>query len=967
MARSECPDLRTPVVGLDIGVPEGRAAEGSANSPGIIFGPFQLFAERRLLERAGNPVTVGSRALDILVLLVERAGEVVSKKELMAKVWPNVTVDENSLRVQIGSLRKALCTENDDNRYVISVSGRGYSFVAPIARQPKVIANCDRTHTLPSRLTRIIGRDAAVCAISELLTAHRCVTIVGSGGIGKTTVAVQVGHTELAHYGNAVRFVDFGSTSNARLVPSALAASLEISVQSDDPTPQIISVLASRRMLLILDNCEHVVEAVAILAEQILQRALTVAILATSREALCIEGEHVYRIATLENPPEHAELTARQVVAFPAAQLFVERIIASDSQFELSDEDAPIVARICRKLDGLALAIELVAGRAVVHGLRETASLLESRLDLVWQGRRTAAPRHRTLNAMINWSHDLLTNTEKAVLRRLSIFIGSFTLEAAQEAAECDELDASQIADAVGGLCTKSLISTERLGSATLLRMLETTREYALAKLAASGEKDKVAYKHALYYQTLLKESGARRDRSVSQDHLANARAALEWSFSNDPVLGVTLAAASVRLFQERSLFSECLFWCERAIASLDETMRGTWEEMELQSATGLSLMFTAANSKQALAAFERGLELANSRPDRVNRFRLFSRLHTYHRRAGHFDEMLEFALRARLVAIEIGDPVGIAAAESLVGVSHHLRGSQAEARAHLDAATTKSIMSPRYVAADFEFHCDRSRIALARTLWLLGCADQATRLAQHVIDHPSTTEPVTRCIVLLWGSYVFRWSGDWVRSEACIEHLISHAAHHGLAPYRSTGTGLKGEMLMRGGAVEDGVGLLRSSLSALRSDQYGLYVTDFNRILAQGLARMGRFEEAFEVIDQSISRVGNESELSKPELIRVRGELMESIGNDAGAERCFLQSAELAEKQSALSWRLRATNSLAKLWCRHGRCDDARLSLAEIYARFGEGFQTADLREARQILSNTVGQEGPFLAARPC
>jgi DNA-binding winged helix-turn-helix (wHTH) protein len=243
---------------------------------GVAFGPFRLFAAQRLLEKRGVALPLSSRALDILTILVERAGEVVTKKELIARAWPNLTVDEDSLRVQVASLRKTLGDGQGGARYVTNVPGRGYCFVAPVIRpvEPKAVssaqpANTDQAHRLPPQLVRMVGRDEAVRTLSEQLAARRFVTIHGPAGIGKTTVAVSVGHAQLGPFEGAVRFFDLGAISDPRVLPSAVASTLGLLVQSRDPTPNLLSFLRERRMLLILDSCEHVIEAAAGLAERI--------------------------------------------------------------------------------------------------------------------------------------------------------------------------------------------------------------------------------------------------------------------------------------------------------------------------------------------------------------------------------------------------------------------------------------------------------------------------------------------------------------------------------------------------------------------------------------------------------------------------------------------------------------------------------------------------------------------------
>src|ERR1700676_4983817 len=401
----------------------------------ISFGPFDLSFGERQLRRGDAPIRLGSRALDILMTLVEHAGEIVSNKDLVASTWPDVAVDGGVLRVHIAGLRKALGDGSGDARYVINVPGRGYSFVARISRSGgvKTLSSNDarsyHAHTLPPRLKRIVGRDETCRIISEQLKTHRFVNIVGPGGMGKTTVAISVGHAAISDFDGAVTFIDLGSITDPHLVANTMASTLGLGIQGSDPTASLIAGLASRKLLLLLDNCEHVIDTVAPLAERIFSDAPEVYILATSRETLRVEGEHVYRLEALESPSENAGLTAADAMVFSAVQLFVERAAARGSPITLSDDDAPVVGEICQNLDGLALAIELAAGRVVAHGFRGTAALLDNRFKLEWQGRRTALPRHQTLTSMLDWSYSLLSEAERLVLRRLSIFVGAFDLD----------------------------------------------------------------------------------------------------------------------------------------------------------------------------------------------------------------------------------------------------------------------------------------------------------------------------------------------------------------------------------------------------------------------------------------------------------------------------------------------------------------------------------------------------------
>jgi predicted ATPase len=272
----------------------------------------------------------------------------------------------------------------------------------------------------------------------------------------------------------------------------------------------LVNFLKHKQMLLVLDSCEHVIEAAAALAEEVLRGAPGVHILATSREPLRAGGERVQRLAPLGLPPDSATLTASTALTFPAVQLFVERAGASLDGFELSDADAPIVANICRSLDGIALAIELAAGRVDAFGIRDLAAHLNDRLRLVTRGRRTALPRHQTLSATLDWSYEFLPEPERALLRRLAVFAGSFTLEAARAVAAGVEIAESEVVDCVANLVAKSLVAADVGGETVRYRLLETTRGYALAKLAESGESSQVARRHAEYFRGSVSTSRSR-------------------------------------------------------------------------------------------------------------------------------------------------------------------------------------------------------------------------------------------------------------------------------------------------------------------------------------------------------------------------------------------------------------------------------------------------------------------------
>ena len=492
------------------------------------FGPFRFFPARQLLLEGETPVRLGSRALEILVALVERPGELVSKDELMARVWPNTVVEESNLKVNVAALRRALGEGQSGRRYIATVSGRGYRFVAPVERAepgtPSVLqsSTTKRLHDLPASSTRTIGRADTIHTLLRLLQRHRLVTIVGPGGIGKTTVALAAAEALIAAYEQRVRFIDLAPLQDPHFVPSAVASALGLATHSGDALPALIGYLREEQTLVVLDNCEHVIEAVASLAEQITSGAPGVHILATSREPLRVKGEQVHHLLPLEIPPNSCELTAAEALVFPAVQLFVERAAESLEGFELNDTDAPVVADICRKLEGIALAIELAATRIDALGARELSALLDDRFRLLKQGRRTAVSRHRTLAATLDWSYELLPEDERVVLRRLAVFAGAFTLESASAVARGTGIAAPEVVQGVANLVEKSLVSADVSGAVAQYRLLDTTRAYALQKLSASGELEAFVRRHAEHYRHLLDRAEAEWEARPTAEWLAD-------------------------------------------------------------------------------------------------------------------------------------------------------------------------------------------------------------------------------------------------------------------------------------------------------------------------------------------------------------------------------------------------------------------------------------------------------------
>jgi predicted ATPase/DNA-binding winged helix-turn-helix (wHTH) protein len=942
-------------------------ADTSDQDSAISFGPFRLVAKSRLLEKDGAPLHLGGRALDILIFLAERAGEVVDKRELIKRVWADVTVDEGSLRFHITTLRKALGDAGEASRYVVNVPGRGYCFAAPLLRpapsESRASLPAASPHALPSPLARMIGRDDDVEKISAELGLHRFVTIVGPGGIGKTSVALAVAHREVEAFGGQVCFVDFGALTDARLVPGTIAAALGLTVNSDDPMPGLLTFLRNRRMLLVFDSCEHVIDELAPLAERIVHEATELHMLATSRESFRTEGERVHRLFPLDCPPERDGLSMAEILAYPASQLFVERIAESLSEFELSEEDAPLVAEICRRLDGIALAIELAAGRVNAYGIAGTASLLDSRFSLLWRGRRTAIPRHQTLSAALAWSYDLLPAAESATLRGLSVFVGPFTLEAALAVAACQGIGESEAVEAISNLLSKSLIATSPAQRRLRYRLLDTTRAFVGDKLVENGEATRVARAHAQYFRDFLRDIALKSSGLQSAggflpyaDHLPNVRAALTWSFSDggDRTIGVDLAASAAQFFLELTLLTECFRWTQQALTASDANTLDSRQEMTLQAALGVSVMFTQGNTEVVRSAFTRSLQLAQELEDLHWQLWLLRGLHIYLTRVGDFHGALSTGAQGESVARKLNDPAAALNVEWMLGVAHHLIGNQDKAVRFCQSAMVENPGSQRLNIGHLGYD-DRivALVALARGLWLTGRPDRAVEAARYTVGEAELLEqPLTLGIALIWTIYVFLWVGDWANAEILIERLIDHSARHFLGPYHAVGIGQKGTLLLRRGDVDGGIEHLRRSQATLYATRHRIMTTVFATALAEGLAAQNQLDEALRTINEAITEIPDHGEsFDMPEMLRVRGDILARSGNTAEAEHCLQKSLDLSRRQCALGWELRGAISLGQLWRQTGKAREAHDLLAPLVARYQEGLQSRDLVTARELL----------------
>jgi predicted ATPase/DNA-binding winged helix-turn-helix (wHTH) protein len=923
------------------------AKPGGPNGTTYTFGAFRLVSRERQLLLAGEPVQVGSRAFDMLVVLVERAGSIIPADELMRLVWPGLIVEESNLRVQLGSLRKALARGEGGRQAIKTVPLQGYCFVLPVVRSDAELTeqvNPDAPHNLPAPLTQIIGRTDSIELLSKSLASHRLITVIGPGGIGKTTIALAVARRSLARFADGARFVDFSSLSDPQLVASALASALGIGVVSQDPVAGLVNHLRGKRILLLFDTCEHVLEVAASLAETLLAELPGVHIIATSREALRARGEWVHRLPSL-SLPSMSGVTAAEAIVFPAVELFIQQAAAAVGDFELRDSDVPVVVEICRCLDGIPLAIELAAARVDELGLRELGVRLHDSFSVLTRGRRTALPRHLTLNAALSWSYDLLDSEEQALLRRLAVFRGPFSARAASAVAD----GGSGTPETLSNLFVKSLLSVDANDDVLLYRLLDTTRVFAGERLRGSGEFDTISKHHAAYVCEALQE--AERDWGADEGtvwlgkyrHLIDdVRGALDWAQTEtgDRELGGRITGQSATLWFALSLLEEYGRRVEAALAAARARKYDDGAiEISLLDARGHIAWHTRGDMLTMKDSFAR--TLAGAQREGLAEAEYHARYGqiVYFASNGDYREALATVDQLGKLAAAIDDPRAVLTHRRLAAVASTFAGDHAAARDHAQYVLghQSSMSGKTRVSGMFFDQRISSRTMLARSLWQQGLADQAHDCAQEglalarSIDHA-----LSLCFVLAHAVVpIALWRGELPVATEMSQLLLSRSQEHGFFIWH--GFGRVYQAALQPDARRTLVGPTRPVMGAL---------------LLETLATLDENLADDEVMARGESgRAG----WCTPELLRIKGRrlLQQGGGNRDGAEALMLRSIETARRQGALSWELRTAISLAELWQSEGRHSQAGDFLVSTVNRFTEGFKTADLARAADRLKN--------------
>jgi predicted ATPase/DNA-binding winged helix-turn-helix (wHTH) protein len=936
----------------------------------ICFDSFQLIPTRRMLTEDGKPLRVGGRALDILIALVQRHGEVVGKSELLELVWPNTFVEEDNLKVHVSALRRVMGDGSAGKRYIVSAPGRGYAFVAPITfefideKTEPAAQNKKRAHNLPTQLTRLIGRTAAVDRLGQQLERHRIITIVGAGGIGKTSVALAVAEQFISVFENGVWLVDLASVADAPLVPHALARVLGLETRDDNLLPSLINALRDKHLLIVLDNCEHVIQEAARVTAELMRNAPRVQILATSREPLRIESEHLYHLPSLDCPASSEALTAAEMQSYAAIQLFIERAADNLAEFQISDADAPIVAEICTRLDGIPLAIEFAAAYVGTLGLRGVVLRLEDRLRLLSPRRNAVIERHQTMLATHDWSYSLLDKSEQTILRRLACFTGNFTMDAASAVAAGDGIASSRVVDHVASLVAKSLVSVDVGGAVARYRLLETTRAYALEKLRGESELDNLNLRHATYFADFLDHAWSDKIRLFEEggyasiaDQLGNVRAGLQWIFSTavDVALTIKFVAGAGLYFVELGLMTEARDWVGRTLEILDDSQRSTRYEMMLQYAYAHSMVITRGNTDDSGRAILRSIELATLLEDYDLQIRVLGGYHMFLSRSGDNRAAMQIALRANDVANKTNDPDAIAMADAMLSRSYYYAGDQEKAEACTRAAFQRAPLEHKINT--IRFGNDQRVRALAgeaSILWLVGRPKQAEVSIHQLLELSGRLgDPIAGVQAGYAASVVALQCGNWIWASELIGQLGAVAREHAIAPFPVLASSLEAELLFRTHA-SDTTARLSALLASFEAVRLSRYNPAYHGIaVIEALTHIGHHTEAKALLDDLVDEMKRKGQLLFiPEFLRLEGDILAARGQAAAGEALstYQHAIQLASEQSALAWELRAATSLARFY-RSVDPQKASTILLPVYQRYTEKHETVDLLAAKRLL----------------
>lgn len=916
----------------------------------LAFGPFLLTGAPPSLQVGAHPVALD--AADIALLAAIAAAPAGLPLTQLVAPGSRDDSDVEHLCARVGDINTALGRHSD----------AWYVAWYPDDTEPRfALVDASRANephaALPARRLDILGREEAILRVVAQLKAHRFVTILAAGGMGKTTVAVAAVHAAAADYPDGVFVVDLAPVVDPSLLAQRVASTVGCLTDYTSAHTVLQQWANERRALVVLDSCEHVVEAAAELAEVLGGAGSRVAVLATSREPLRARGEWLYRLAPMRLPQPGEVASVSQAMTFPALRLFVERAGAAAPGFALADADVPQLVSLCTRLDGIALAIEIVAARVDALGIAGLSQRLESLLLHLPVRRRHAPARHSTLAALLEWSYRLLSPVEQTVLRRLSVFRSSFSTEMAEQVVADAEIDAGAVQEILLDLVAKSLVAPGRGDDPAQRRLLDTTRAYAGQKLDEAHERQAVSLRHARWLAAVLAEADSAWNRMTRSQWMVrysplidDIRAALDWAFTpqGDVTLGVELTIASFAIGRQMLLVDE---FTDRVKLAIDAIARHqgdnaaeapdpAGDDARRRRLTFLIACLGTGSGVSLVPVLETAATSLTDADEMIQRFSGFNGMWAMAVFHGDFREGTVWADKMELLADAIGDPVARLVSGRIQAQTLHFAG-----RHTLAAERARSVLNESWRTIPLSYNPSpvelrvSMRVMLARTLWMQGRPDSAAAMAAEAIEQARTDSPLAQCQVIVMGALVIAmWSGLAEPARLMAGQLVDLEKLLGFSHWLRWSRGLRAMVALRDG-------------EQVPASADASWFEEPEPVLADHLATL---DERW-LTPRCIQRV--ESGMvgwCAAEALRLQGEraLREGSADGGGRGEALLQrSLSLARDQEAASWKLRTATSLARHWHEQGRTREARAVLEPVLARFTEGFGTTDWRAARALV----------------
>lgn len=947
---------------------------GNLEAAMIQIGNLSVDFEQRDIRHHGASLRIGARALDILEVLHRANGSLVSKDDIMDAVWPGLIVEENRLQVHVATLRKALGPNRD---LIKTVPGRGYLLIAhpPVAHTvPPPASDAARGADVASHPVPLVGRQTEIGQIVDMLERVPVVTLVGAGGIGKTSLAERVAHELRARSGQRVLFVELACAATRDDVLRAIATELGLDVDGVPTVERIGDAFAATRGLLVLDNAEHVVDLVADLVETLTSHGATPRVLVTSREPLHISAEAVFRVSPLAVPDDSASVD--EIARHSAVELFLARIRAATPDYAVDAASLRLIGEICRRLDGLPLAIELAAARVATLGLEVVASRLDDRLNLLTGGLRSALPRHQTLRATFDWSYVLLDAAARSLFRRMACFIGPFTFDAARDVAMDPGMPAAEMVALLGELVAKSLVAVEFNGAQARYRLTESTRAYALEKLHNEGEFDAVAARHARYEREQAEArvlAQAQRAHGVSLRPDADGAPPRERAAAAPQVAEID---GLTRALLEPARMRECAISARRALDALDAGAPeavDTAREMRLRAGYAAALLHIDGDTHTAAAMWERTLGLAGRIGDEAFDARALVGLWNTMLTRSDIHESLRYATRFERAAQRRGDRPQRLLANAMVATSLHYFGEHAQARERLEAATAELADAGEPPCAEAALGVDVAtlgRTMLTRLVWIQGDPEYAMRLAAQAVERARRSGSALALCVVLGAAAVpiaLRY-GDHDVIADYLATLRASADENGFDIWRNHAECLAGRFDMQAGHPGAGLARLEPALRRIEASGFRRLLAPLTVAYAEGLTRTGRAADACTTLDATLARCRAHGEhLFVPELLRARGlatleqaraaDPERAAAFEADGQRHLLTAIHTANAQGAAMLALRGTLDLADHLIERGRTAQAASLVADLSGQVDPQSRAFDVRRLAR-LQNFVRQE---------